>query len=65
VADQAEAGSGGSAGLAAADEEGACHLLERLDALADGRGGDVQFSRGKVEGAAAVDGGKGGKLGGF
>ena len=64
VADQAQAGVGGGAGLAAADEQGAGRLLQRLDALRDGRGGDMKLGRGKVEGAATVDGGKGGKLGG-
>jgi hypothetical protein len=40
-------------------------LLQRLDPLADGRRGDVQFGGRKVKGAAAVNGGEGGKLGGI
>ena len=63
VADQAEAGVGGSRGRAAADEKGAGRFFQRLDPLADGRRGDVKLGRRKVERAAAVDGGKGGKLG--
>jgi hypothetical protein len=64
VPDQAQAGRGGGAGLAPADQKGAGHLLQRLDPLGDGRRGDVQVGRGKVERPATVDGGKGGKLGG-
>ncbi|GAB1364566.1 hypothetical protein MASR1M32_38020 [Rhodobacter sp.] len=63
VADQPQAGRGGGAGLAATEKQGAGSFLERLDALRDGRGGDVQFGRGGLEAAKAVNGGKGGKLG--
>ena len=46
-------------------EERAGQFLQRLDALGDGRGGDVQLDRREVEGAAAVHGGKGGEPGGI
>ena len=65
VADEAEAGVSGGAGLAPADQKGAGRLLQCLDPLADGGGGDMQFRRRKVEGAPAMDGGQGGKLGGI
>jgi hypothetical protein len=42
---------------------GAGPLLERADALRDGRGGDAKFGRRRVKAAAPVDGGQGGKLG--
>jgi len=63
--DQAQTGGGGGTGLAAPDEEGARRLLQRLDALADGGGGDVQIGRRKVKRPAPVHGGEGGELGGI
>ena len=63
LADQALARRGGGAGLAAADQKGPGGILQRRQALGDGRGGDVQIRRGTVEEAAAMDGGKGGELG--
>lgn len=63
--DQAQAGGGGRAGGAAPDEEGADTFLQRLEPLGDGGWGDVQFGGGKVKGAAPVNGGEGGELGGI
>lgn len=65
VADQAQAGRCGKAGLAPSDEKRAGRLFKRLDALADRRWRDMQVTRGKVEGPATMDSGKGGKLGGI
>jgi hypothetical protein len=64
VADKAKAGVGRPAGVPAPDKKGSCPFLQRLDALRDRRGRHVQIDCGKVEGSTAVDGGKGGKLGG-
>ena len=64
MADQAQAGVGCGAGFVPADQQGSGCLLQRLDALRYGRGGDVQIGGGKVERPAAVNGGKGGQLGG-
>ncbi len=63
MADQAQTGLGRPGGLAAADQQGARRFLQRLDALADRRGRDIQVGRRQVERAAPVHGGKGCKLG--
>ena len=62
--DQAQPRRGGGAGLAAPDQPGAHPFLKRLQPLRDGRGRDMQLRRRKIKGAAPVDGGKGGKMGG-
>ncbi|GAB1478285.1 hypothetical protein MASR2M74_08300 [Paracoccaceae bacterium] len=64
VADQPQPGGGGGAGGATGDQEGAGGLFQRLEPLRDGGRGDVELRGGEVEGAAAVDGGEGGELGG-
>lgn len=64
VADQAKTGFGGVARAPAPDEKGACPFLKRLDALGDGRRGNVQIDCRKVKGSTAMNRGKGGKLGG-
>jgi hypothetical protein len=63
VPDHSEASLGRSAGLAAPDQKGAGGFLQRLDALRDGRGCDMQFRRRKIERPAPMDGSQGGKLG--
>ena len=65
VADQTQAGFGCHRRRAPADKKGSSDLLQCLDPLADCRRGDMQVCRRKIERAAPVDGGKGGKLGGI
>ena len=64
VANEPQAGGSGLAGLAAPDEKRANRLFQGLDTLADRRRCHMQIACRKVEGPTAVDGGKGGKLGG-
>jgi hypothetical protein len=52
-------------GAAAADQHAAQALFQRLDALADRRGRDVQRARRRVEAAFAQHGGEGGELAGI
>jgi len=61
-ADEHLARVGGPHRLAAFDEHPAELLFERLDALADGGRGDVEFARGRVEGARVDDGAERGEL---
>jgi hypothetical protein len=63
VTDETQAGGGGGAGAATTDEQAAGRLFQRLDPLADCRGGDMKLGRRKVEGPTAMHGGKGGELG--
>ena len=63
MGNQAQAGGGGAAGLAADDQQGTGAFLKRLDALGNGGGGQAKVGCGKVKAATAVDGGEGSKLG--
>ena len=63
MGDQAQAGGGGDAGLAADDQQGADTLFQRFDPLGDGGGGQAKLGCGQIKGATAVDGSKRGELG--
>jgi hypothetical protein len=53
------AGSGGPHGLGAGDQSLPELLLQELDALTHGRRGQVEASRGSIQGALVDDGGQG------
>ena len=63
VLDQAQAGLGGAAWLAALDQNSADLLLKRLDPLRDRGLADMQLTGSLIEGAAPMNGGKGGQMG--
>ena len=56
VADQAQAGWCGGAGLTPADKRGAHAFFERFQALGNGGGGDAEAACGQIKATTAVDG---------
>ena len=61
--DQSPPGFGGGAGLASADQTCAGNLFQRPDPLRNGRRGDPKLGCCKIEGTAAMHGGKGRQMG--